>query len=120
VTVRMIVDTDPGVDDAVALMLAAASPEVRLLAVTTVFGNAGVDVTTANALRLRTLGGLGQLPVAAGAARPLVYPQQEPAPRPAVTLGHYDDESGTVGSLGRPGGSHRPIVAKDRTWSSRA
>lgn len=76
-TVRMIVDTDPGVDDAVALMLAAASPEVRLLAVTTVFGNAGLDVTTANALRLRALGGLDQLPVAAGAARPLVYPRRE-------------------------------------------
>ncbi len=73
-TVPMIIDTDPGVDDAVALMLAAASPEVQLLAVTTVFGNAGVEVTTANALRLRTLAGLGNLPVAAGAARPLVYP----------------------------------------------
>jgi pyrimidine-specific ribonucleoside hydrolase len=77
VTVRMIIDTDPGVDDAVALMLAAASPEVQLLAVTTVFGNADVGVTTANALRLRSLGGLGQLPVAAGAARPLAYPRQE-------------------------------------------
>ena len=43
-TVRMIIDTDPGVDDAVALMMATASPEVRLLAVTTVFGDAGVDV----------------------------------------------------------------------------
>jgi pyrimidine-specific ribonucleoside hydrolase len=75
VTVPMIIDTDPGVDDAVALMLAAASPEVQLLAVTTVFGNAGVEITTANALRLRSLAGLGNLPVAAGAARPLVYPQ---------------------------------------------
>lgn len=73
----MIIDTDPGVDDAVALMLAAASPEVRLLAVTTVFGNAGVAVTTTNALRLRTLAGLGDLPVAAGAARPLVYPRPQ-------------------------------------------
>ncbi len=73
----MIIDTDPGVDDAVALMLAAASPEVQLLAVTTVFGNVGVELTTANALRLRALAGLGQLPVAAGAARPLVYPQDQ-------------------------------------------
>jgi pyrimidine-specific ribonucleoside hydrolase len=72
----MIIDTDPGVDDAVALMLAAASPEVQLLAVTTVFGNVGVEITTANALRLRTLAGLGDLPVAAGAARPLVYPRR--------------------------------------------
>ncbi len=73
----MIIDTDPGVDDAVALMLAAASPEVQLLAVTTVFGNVGVEVTTANTLRLRALAGLGHLPVAAGAARPLVYSQHQ-------------------------------------------
>ena len=65
-TIPMIIDTDPGVDDAVALMLAAASPEVQLLAVTTVFGNAHVEVTTANALRLRALAGLGPLPVTAG------------------------------------------------------
>jgi pyrimidine-specific ribonucleoside hydrolase len=78
----MIIDTDPGVDDAVALMLAAASPEVQLLGVTTVFGNAGVEITTANALRLRVLAGLGQLPVAAGAARPLVHPQRQRADSP--------------------------------------
>ncbi len=75
-TIPMIIDTDPGVDDAVALMLAAASPEVQLLAVTTVFGNVGIELTTANALRLRALAGLDDLPVAAGAARPLVYPQR--------------------------------------------
>jgi pyrimidine-specific ribonucleoside hydrolase len=73
----MIVDTDPGVDDAVALMLAVASPEVQLLAVTTVFGNVSVEITTANALRLRALAGLDELPVAAGAARPLVYPHHQ-------------------------------------------
>ncbi|MDQ4030738.1 MAG: nucleoside hydrolase [Actinomycetota bacterium] len=76
-SVPTIIDTDPGVDDAVALMLAAASPELQLLAVTTVFGNAGVEVTTANALRLQVLAGLGDLPVAAGAARPLVYPRTQ-------------------------------------------
>lgn len=75
----MVIDTDPGVDDAVALMLAAASPEVQLLAVTTVFGNVGVELTTSNALRLRALAGLGHLPVAAGAARPLVYPRDQRA-----------------------------------------
>ncbi|MGH3786379.1 MAG: nucleoside hydrolase [Pseudonocardiaceae bacterium] len=78
-TVPMIIDTDPGVDDAVALMLAAASPEVQLLAVTTVYGNVGLEVTTANALRLRALAGLDHVPVAAGAARPLVYPAHQPA-----------------------------------------
>ncbi len=73
----MMIDTDPGVDDAVALMLAAASPEVQLLAVTTVFGNVGVELTTGNALRLRALAGLGHLPVAAGAARPLANPRDQ-------------------------------------------
>lgn len=76
----MIIDTDPGVDDAVALMLAAASPEVHLLAVTTVFGNATVELTTANALRLRTLAGFEHVPVAAGAGRPLAYPYQPRGP----------------------------------------
>ena len=80
-TVPMIIDTDPGVDDAVAVLLAVASPQVQLLAVTTVFGNAAVEVTTANALRLRALAGLGELPIAAGAARPLVYPRQPRARR---------------------------------------
>lgn len=75
-SVPMIIDTDPGVDDAVGLLLAAASPEVKLLGVTTVFGNAGVELTTANARRLRELAGLGHVPVAAGAARPLVHPRE--------------------------------------------
>ncbi|HEY2763520.1 MAG TPA: nucleoside hydrolase [Pseudonocardiaceae bacterium] len=75
----MIIDTDPGVDDAVALMLAAASPEVELLAITTVFGNVDVGLTTVNALRLRALAGPGHVPVAAGASRPLVYPHEQRA-----------------------------------------
>ncbi|MGH3907392.1 MAG: nucleoside hydrolase [Pseudonocardiaceae bacterium] len=78
-SVPMIIDTDPGVDDAVALLLAAASPEVQLLAVTTVFGNVNVELTTANALRLRALAGLGHVPVGAGAARPLVHRQDQRA-----------------------------------------
>jgi pyrimidine-specific ribonucleoside hydrolase len=86
VTVPMIIDTDPGVDDAVALMLAVASPQVRLLAVTTVFGNASVDVTTANALRMRALSGIDELLVAAGAARPLAYPR-----RPRASCWHGAD-----------------------------
>jgi pyrimidine-specific ribonucleoside hydrolase len=77
--VPMIVDTDPGVDDAVALMLTAASPEVRLLAITTVFGNVDLELTTANALRVRALADMGHVPVAVGAGRPLVYAQRERA-----------------------------------------
>ncbi|MFD4674762.1 nucleoside hydrolase [Lentzea sp. NPDC058450] len=48
----LIIDTDPGVDDAFAIALAARSPEVDLRALTTVFGNVGLELTTANALRL--------------------------------------------------------------------
>lgn len=72
---RLIIDTDPGVDDAFALCLAARSPEVDLLAVTTVFGNVGLQATTRNALRLLALCGREDVPVATGAARPLVHPQ---------------------------------------------
>jgi pyrimidine-specific ribonucleoside hydrolase len=71
----VIIDTDPGVDDAFAIALACASPEVELLAVTTVFGNASLDTTTRNALRVLALCDREDVPVARGAARPLVYPQ---------------------------------------------
>ncbi|MFN2534481.1 MAG: nucleoside hydrolase [Pseudonocardiaceae bacterium] len=106
-TVPMIIDTDPGVDDAVAVMLAVASPQVQLLAVTTVFGNAAVEVTTANAQRLRALAGLGQLPVAAGAARPLVYPR-----RPRASCWHGADAlAGRADLLPAPSGPVNPLGA---------
>ena len=74
-TVPLLLDCDPGIDDAVALLLACASPEVRLLGVTTVGGNVGLEHTTRNALRLLTLAGRTDVPVAAGAPRPLVRTQ---------------------------------------------
>ena len=104
-TVPIILDTDPGVDDAVALMLAAASPEVDLLAITTVFGNVALETTTANALRLRALAGLGHVPVAAGAARPLVYPQAVRAAQWHAT----DGLGGRAGELPEPEG---PVHAR--------
>lgn len=70
--IPLVIDCDPGIDDAVALALAMASPEVDLLAVTTVSGNAPVDVTTGNALKLLRAFGRDDVPVAAGAARALV------------------------------------------------
>jgi pyrimidine-specific ribonucleoside hydrolase len=70
----LIIDTDPGIDDAFAIALACASPEVELIGVTTVFGNVGLAHTTRNALRLLALYGREDVPVAAGADRPLVYP----------------------------------------------
>lgn len=71
----LVIDTDPGVDDAIALLVAVASPEVELRAVTTVFGNVPLEQTTENALRILELAGAGDVPVIAGAARPLVHEQ---------------------------------------------
>ena len=68
----VILDVDPGHDDAVALMMACGSPRLDLLAVTTVAGNAPLPKTTRNALRILSLIGRTDVPVAAGAARPLV------------------------------------------------
>ncbi len=69
---RIILDTDPGIDDALALFLALASPEVTLEAVTTVSGNVSVEQTTYNALSLLTLTGHTDIPVAYGSSQPLV------------------------------------------------
>jgi inosine-uridine nucleoside N-ribohydrolase len=69
---RILLDCDPGHDDAIALLLALASPEVELVGVTTVAGNQTLDKTTANAIRVLDLVGGDDVPVAAGADRPLV------------------------------------------------
>ena len=68
----IILDCDPGHDDAIALLLALASPEVNLLGVTTVSGNQTLEKTTANAIRVLDHVGRTEIPVAAGADRPLV------------------------------------------------
>jgi inosine-uridine nucleoside N-ribohydrolase len=68
----IILDCDPGRDDAIALLLALASPEVELLGVTTVSGNQTLEKTTANAIRVLDHVGRDDVPVAAGAGRPLV------------------------------------------------
>jgi uridine nucleosidase len=69
---RILIDTDPGVDDAMAILFALRSSELELVGVTTVFGNAIVEQTTRNALRILEVAGRSDVPVAAGAARPLV------------------------------------------------
>jgi pyrimidine-specific ribonucleoside hydrolase len=71
VPIPIVLDCDPGHDDAVALLLALASPELDVLAVTTVGGNAGLDRVTENALRVLALAGRPDIPVAAGAEHPL-------------------------------------------------
>ncbi|HHQ4893317.1 TPA: pyrimidine-specific ribonucleoside hydrolase RihA [Aeromonas veronii] len=67
----VILDCDPGHDDAIALILALASPELKVLAVTTSAGNQTPDKTLNNALRILTLLGRNDIPVAAGAPKPL-------------------------------------------------
>ncbi len=69
----LIIDCDPGVDDAVALFLAFASPEaLDLVAITTVAGNVGVEQTTRNARIIREIAAREDVPIFAGATRPLV------------------------------------------------
>lgn len=76
---KIIFDTDPGIDDAMALFFALASPEIEVVGVTTVFGNVHTGVATRNALALLEFAGRPDLPVAQGAARPLHLPFEEPA-----------------------------------------
>ena len=71
---RIILDTDPGVDDALAFLLAFASPEIRVEAVTTVDGNVDVDKGTRNARQLLEFLGRDDVPVARGAAHPMLRP----------------------------------------------
>ena len=71
---RIILDCDPGHDDAMAILLAHGTPEVTLSAITTVAGNHTLELTTLNALRVCTLAGISDVPVAAGCAAPLVRP----------------------------------------------
>jgi inosine-uridine nucleoside N-ribohydrolase len=72
VSIPVLLDCDPGHDDAIALLLGLASQELDLLGVTTVAGNQILEKTTANALRVLEFVGRADIPVAAGADRPLV------------------------------------------------
>jgi purine nucleosidase/pyrimidine-specific ribonucleoside hydrolase len=72
--IPLILDCDPGHDDAMAILLAVADPAVDLLAVTTVAGNQTVDKCTLNARRVLSVAGVSSVPVAQGAAVPLARP----------------------------------------------
>jgi purine nucleosidase len=74
VTQRIIIDTDPGVDDALAFLLALASPEIKLEALTTTQGNVTLEKATRNALAVLELAGASHIPVAKGSLLPLVRP----------------------------------------------
>jgi purine nucleosidase len=83
---RIIIDTDPGVDDSFTFLLALASPEIKLEALTTTQGNVTVEKATRNALSVLDLGRAGHIPVAKGSVLPLVQPLRASA--------HVHGESG--------------------------
>lgn len=72
--IPIIIDTDPGIDDVVTLGLAARSPELEVLAVTTTYGNAALPATTRNAREVLRLAGRSDIRVRPGSDRPLVRP----------------------------------------------
>ena len=69
---RVLIDTDPGIDDAIAILLALASPELDVAGITVVHGNVPVEACTLNALKVLDLAGRRDVPVVTGAAAPLV------------------------------------------------
>src|SRR5438034_653406 len=88
---RVIIDTDPGVDDALALLLAMRSPELKIEAITPVAGNVPLELTLPNALRMVEIAGRTDIPVAAGAKAPLV--------RRLVTAAYAHGENGLGGAV---------------------
>ena len=86
---RVIIDTDPGVDDALALLLAMRSPELQIDGITPVAGNVPLELTLPNALRLVEIAGRTDIPVAKGADRPLV--------RRLITAAYAHGENGLGG-----------------------
>jgi inosine-uridine nucleoside N-ribohydrolase len=88
---RVIIDTDPGVDDAFALLLAMRSPELKIEGITAVAGNVPLELTLPNALRMVEIAGRNDIPVAAGAKAPLV--------RRLVTAAYAHGENGLGGAV---------------------
>ncbi|CAJ2632381.1 uridine nucleosidase 1-like protein [Trifolium pratense] len=68
---KLIIDTDPGIDDSMAILMAFRCPEVEVVGLTTVFGNAATEDSTRNALNLCEIAGRGSVPVAEGSTEPL-------------------------------------------------
>ncbi len=87
----IIIDTDPGIDDTMAIFFALRSPELSVIGLTTIFGNAHTDLATTNALRLLEIANRTDIPVAHGADSPLVRPFTSPA-----AFVHGDDGQGNV------------------------
>lgn len=88
--IRLVIDTDPGVDDAAAILMALAHPDVRVEAITTVAGNVPLVNTTANALKILDVAG-ADVPVFAGASQALI------ARNPSADYAHGSDGLGESG-----------------------
>lgn len=97
---RIILDTDPGVDDAMAIFLALRSPELKVEAITAVSGNVPLAFTLPNALRLVEIAGHPEVPVAGGAAFPLV--------RRLVTAAYVHGNNG-LGGVEFPEAKIKPV-----------
>jgi inosine-uridine nucleoside N-ribohydrolase len=102
---KVVWDMDPGIDDALALILALKSPEVEILGITTVAGNASLEMTTANARRVLEYFEIERIPVAMGAEHPLTRPLEH-----ALSC-HGSDGLGNCG-LPHP----RLPVHPDKAW----
>ncbi|MEP7202445.1 MAG: nucleoside hydrolase [Ilumatobacteraceae bacterium] len=88
---KILIDTDPGIDDAMAIFYALESPELEVVGLTSIFGNAEIDVTTHNALKLLEIAERSDIPVARGVDQPLAMPF-----RGAVAFVHGADGQGDV------------------------
>ena len=102
---RVIIDTDPGIDDAAAIFLALASPELSVEAITTVYGNGPVEICTSNAFRILQAAGRTDIPVYMGVGKPLLREPREGWAR----LVHGDDALGNTDFPLpgiKPGGNH--------------
>jgi uridine nucleosidase len=102
---KIIIDTDPGVDDAMAIFFALRSPELDVIGLTTIFGNVHTDLATTNALRLLEIAGRADIPVAPGTDHPLAGPFKGPVP-----YVHGDDGQGNT-HLPPPTTAPLPITA---------
>lgn len=99
-TRRVIIDTDPGVDDAFALLYAMRSPELKIEAITPVAGNVPLELTLPNALRMVEIAGRTDIPVARGASAPLM--------RKLITATYAHGENGLAG-VDFPAPSTQPV-----------
>lgn len=88
---KILIDTDPGIDDAMAIFFALASPELDVVGLTTVFGNAHTEVCTTNALKLLEIAERTDVPVARGVDRPMAMAYRGP-----VAFVHGSDGQGDV------------------------